>query len=62
MGSVLNRQQVILDLLSHLCVLNMLIRLGKYEIKELFCFLVKWRSLSGDVNTEKNEMLKDESR
>lgn len=46
MGSVLNGQQVILDLLSHLCVLNMLIRLGRYEIKELFCFLVKWRSLS----------------
>lgn len=35
MGSVLNPQQVILDLFSHRSVVNMLIRLGRYEIKEL---------------------------
>lgn len=46
MGSVLNWQQVILDLLSHVNVLNMLIKLESYEIKELFWVWVKWESLS----------------
>lgn len=38
MGSALNWQQVIFDVLSHVSVLNMVIKLEGYEIKKGFGF------------------------